>query len=319
MKNTNILFITGGLGNQLFQLAYGLSVTHGQLLIDPVHGHPRNSKSGVPDLLEFTLPSNTTVCTRTYSNFISRVLGYNLRLGIIPNKVEKIKIFKFFVNLVSSAVISLHYRRKLKVRIATGVGFDPDIDLDTTEKIIIGYFQSFMWLRHDDVKTLMQSIRPRNPSNKFLQLLSEISAEPTLILHLRLGDYLHEPAFGTPDPKYFQEGLTRLQDELGNLRVWAFSDQPELGRLLLETDVGINLSWVDDEGLTSSETLELMRHGAGFLMANSTFSWWAAMLRHNESAPVIAPTPWFKDMEEPYLLIPPEWIRIEAYHNNLHL
>jgi hypothetical protein len=137
-----------------------------------------------------------------------------------------------------------------------------------------------------------------------------------LILHLRLGDYLNEPAFGTPDPKYFQDGLTRLRDELGNFRVWAFSDQPELARALLKTEVGVNLSWVDDEGLTSSETLELMRHGAGFLLANSTFSWWAAMLRHSESAPVIAPTPWFKDMEEPYLLIPPEWIRLVAYYNN---
>lgn len=316
MNNTNILFLTGGLGNQLFQLAHGLSVTRGQLLIDPIHGHPRNSKSGVPDLLEFTLPSNTAVCTNAYSNFISRVLGYNLRLGIIPNKVEKIKAFKFFVNLVSSGVTSLHYRRKLKVRIATGVGFDPNLDSYATGKIIIGYFQSFMWLRDDDVKTRMQSIRPRNPSNRFLQLLSEISAEPTLILHVRLGDYLNEPAFGTPDLKYFQEGLTRLRDELGNLRVWAFSDQPELAQLLLETEVWMNLSWVDDEGLTSSETLELMRQGAGFLMANSTFSWWAAMLRHNESAPVIAPTPWFKEMEEPYLLIPPEWIRLAAYYNN---
>jgi hypothetical protein len=316
MNNMNILFLTGGLGNQLFQLAHGLSVTRGRLLIDPVHGHPRISKSGVPDLFEFTLPSETAVCNQAYSNFISRVLGYNLRLGIIPNKVEKIRAFKFLVILVSSAAISLHYRRKLKVRIATGVGFDPSLDLDTTEKMIIGYFQSFMWLRNNEVKTLMRSIQPRNPSSKYLQLLTEISVEPTLILHLRLGDYLNEPAFGTPDPKYFQDGLTRLRDELGNFRVWAFSDQPELARLLLKTEVGGNLSWVDDEGLTSSETLELMRHGAGFLLANSTFSWWAAMLRHSESAPVIAPTPWFKDMEEPYLLIPPEWIRLVAYYNN---
>jgi hypothetical protein len=316
MNNSNILFLTGGLGNQLFQLAYGLSVTSGQLLIDPVHGHPRNSKSGIPDLFEFTLPVETVVCTRTYSHFISRVLGYNLRLGIVPSSVEKIRAFRWLVNLMSSIASSLHYRSKLKVQIASGVGFDPSIGSDTTGKVIIGYFQSFMWLRDEELKKRMRNIQPKNPSDRFSQLLTEISLEPTLILHLRLGDYLNEPAFGTPNSKYFKDGLTRLRDELGNLRVWAFSDQADLAGLLLGTEVGINLSWVDDEGLTSSETLELMRQGAGFLLANSTFSWWAAMLRHNESAPVIAPTPWFKDMEEPYLLIPPEWIRLEAYNDN---
>lgn len=316
MKNANILFLTGGLGNQLFQLAYGLSVTRGKLMIDPVHGHPRYSKSGIPDLFEFTLPIKTAVCTKTYSNFTSRVLGYNLRVGIIPNKVEKVPGFRFLVNIVSSFVTSLHFRKKLRLQIATGVGFDPSIDFDTTDKFIIGYFQSFMWLRDEDLKTQMQSIQPKNPSDKFLQLRSEISLEPTLILHLRLGDYLKEPAFGTPDPRYFKDGLSRLRDELGNLRVWAFSDQPELASILLGFDGGVNLSWVDDEGLTSGETLELMRHGAGFLLANSTFSWWAAMLRHNEFAPVIAPNPWFKEMEEPYLLIPPDWIRLTAYHGS---
>jgi hypothetical protein len=316
MKNANILFLTGGLGNQLFQLAYGLSVTRDELLIDLVHGHPRCSKSGIPDLFEFTLPAKTAVCTQTYSNFISRVLGYNLRLGIIPNNVEKVPGFRFLANIVSSFVTSLYFRKKLRLQIATGVGFDPSIDFDTTDKFIIGYFQSFMCLRDEDLKIRMQSIQPKNPSDKFLQLRSEISLEPTLILHLRLGDYLKEPAFGTPDARYFKDGLSRLRDKLGNLRVWAFSDQPELAHILMGCEGGVNLSWVDDEGLTSSETLELMRHGAGYLLANSTFSWWAAMLRHNESAPVIAPTPWFKEMEEPYLLIPPDWIRLTAYYDN---
>jgi hypothetical protein len=196
------------------------------------------------------------------------------------------------------------------------VGFDSSVDHYTKDKLIIGYFQTFMWLRNTELKMRMQKIQPRNPSERFAELLGEISVEPTLILHMRLGDYLNEPAFGTPDLKYFQDGLTRLWGELGNLRVWAFSDQPELARLLLGTELGANLSWVDDAGLTSSETLELMRYGAGFVMANSTFSWWAAMLRHDESAPVIAPVPWFKEMEEPYLLIPPEWIRLAAYYDN---
>ena len=53
---SNILLLTGGLGNQLFQLSFGLAVTRGDLLLELKLGNPRCNTEGLPDLLDFTLP-----------------------------------------------------------------------------------------------------------------------------------------------------------------------------------------------------------------------------------------------------------------------
>ena len=52
--------LTGGLGNQLFQLAAGLSATKkGVLYLHWSLGKPRISESGLPEIASFNLPKNT--------------------------------------------------------------------------------------------------------------------------------------------------------------------------------------------------------------------------------------------------------------------
>jgi len=58
---------------------------------------------------------------------------------------------------------------------------------------------------------------------------------------------------------------------------------------------------------SSASTLEAMRFGRGYVIANSTFSWWGAYLSHTDHAEVIAPDPWFQGMDSPDSLIPRNW------------
>jgi hypothetical protein len=65
--------------------------------------------------------------------------------------------------------------------------------------------------------------------------------------------------------------------------------------------------------LTSAETLEIMRLGKAYIIANSTFSWWGAMLSKSENPLVICPDIWFKSQAEPLDLIPSSWKRVPAW------
>lgn len=311
-QKSNILFLTGGLGNQLFQLGFGLSATREKLFLETVNGNPRVSKFKHPDILDFKLPDRIEFLKPRRSKFISKVLSYNLRIEIVPTRVESHVWVRRLVRFASIPFISFHFRRILQMQVCRGVGFDSKSPNSISSRVIVGYFQSFKWLNNETTKEL-KSISISNPSDLFLELLESIKFKPTYVVHVRLGDYLQDTKFGTPSPEYFKGALDLLKDFKGDARIWGFSDEPEKASKILEEAGVSEIFWVPALVLSSAETLQLMREGSGFVIANSTFSWWAAMLRHDESAPVIAPQPWFSGMEEPDLLIPPNWVRKRAF------
>ncbi len=65
------------------------------------------------------------------------------------------------------------------------------------------------------------------------------------------------------------------------------------------------------EGLSEIEDLNLMANCKHNIIANSSFSWWAAWLNPNIEKKVIAPKKWFTDEENESLIgIPSSWTRI---------
>jgi hypothetical protein len=312
-KNSNILFLTGGLGNQLFQLSFGIAVTRGDLLLDLKLGNPRCNSMGLPDLLDFTLPENVTPLNSKSSKFMSRLIGYNLRIGVVPRRIEKNKTFVILINYISGLLISIHYRRWLTLYVSKGVGHSSQPFADVKNKLIIGYFQNSSWLNQGDVRKSMESITIKNPSFEYLRLLDKIKVNPTTIIHVRLGDYLQEPNFGIPNVNYVESALRLIHKTSEVNMVWGFSDEPEKAIEFLKNIDVKEIFWVPTNLLNTAETFGLMREGSGYVIANSTFSWWAAALRYNQASQVVCPEPWFAAMEEPTELVPSEWSRIEAY------
>ena len=129
---------------------------------------------------------------------------------------------------------------------------------------------------------------------------------------MRLGDYLSEGGFGIPGQNYYQEAISRqLSDDKFN-KIWLFSDEPEKAVKFLPKDLGVGLRVIEPSDLSSAETLEIMRYGHGYVIGNSTFSWWGAFLSHSENPRVCYPYPWFKDHKAPRNLMPKEWEGLNA-------
>jgi hypothetical protein len=61
LKKKVTLFLTGGLGNQLFQYAAALSRNVDTITFDCVLGAPRKNKNGKPDIFDFELPTVTKI------------------------------------------------------------------------------------------------------------------------------------------------------------------------------------------------------------------------------------------------------------------
>ncbi len=53
--------------------------------------------------------------------------------------------------------------------------------------------------------------------------------------------------------------------------------------------------------------INLMRHCAHAITANSTFSWWGAWLINSQERVVVAPVTWFTDGRSVAGLVPADW------------
>jgi hypothetical protein len=286
--------LVGGLGNQLFgyfageylRASFGLNVN----FIPSIQSH------GV-----FGLPSSL------------------LDLGIHPlhlatqpqirSATVKRKMYSLGVRLgVGESLLS----SKLSVFRSEEVGFDSKVSRVNPGTLVEGYFQSYKYTDYVSDKTGPLVISIKTPTPWLSSQLIKVSEERPIMVHVRRGDYRNLSAtYGNLDSRYYIEGIEILREKLGSRPVWAFSDEiddvkSELGNKLPKSTVYV----AQPRDSSAAEALYLMSLGSGSVISNSTFSWWSAKLRHG--GPTVAPQSWFKALQEPLDLIPPDWTRIPS-------
>jgi glycosyltransferase involved in cell wall biosynthesis len=311
-QDSIIISVTGGLGNQLFQIAAANALSSPNVP-DAVFGLgiPRKSSAGKPDILDFNTHGIIGRSDlRTANLFFQKVAGFNLRMGVSPRRYE-INIFKSAIRMISNSVLSVYVRKRVSVISAKGVGYD-NLVLTSRSHFLFGYFQSYKWITQPKVINKFKNIHLMNESRIVNSYLDSSAGLRVLGIHIRLGDYKVESDFGILSQEYYQNSLNAISSKVSYDRIWIFSDEPQLASSIHSFSTMIPIEWIDNTNLSASETLQLFRRCDGYIIANSSFSWWAAMLSQAVNPIVIAPTKWFRNLEDPKELIPPSWLRVNS-------
>jgi len=304
--------LTGGLGNQFFQLSAAIDVSSNCLVsVISSLGNPRINSANLAEIQSFDFDKKITFLnTYKFNRFMSKVVGYRLRSGIWPKKMEKNYLWKKISEIASSILLSFYLRERITVVSATQVGFE-NIPINYRKKsILVGYFQSSYWALNARTSKVMKSMTFPNPGAELKELKRLALSEEPLIVHVRLADYRNEPTFGLLSKNYYAQAINAHVVDRPVTNLWVFSDEISEAKDLLPSEWHSRTRWIQEVDGSTASTFEAMRLGKGYIIANSTFSWWAATLSHTDNPMVIAPDPWFIGQAQPTGLIPPNWTLI---------
>jgi len=300
MRKKFITFnLTGGIGNQLFGYVAGL-------YISKLKGFEvRFDLSAINK--SFT-KHGSTISSLQFEEMYKSTTGNEVKR---TNQIFTDKLLNFEIQ---SRLPFLRFLNKpLKVHMAKEVGFDPTLESVTAGSTVIGYFQTYKYLFKLMELGYHHGLSLLNPSDEFNKLLAESKINSPLMVHIRRGDYLKLPRIGTLSFEYYKKAIETLLDEfnLGDCEIWIFSDDIKQVENRFPKSQELNIRFIHElQNLDPAESLVLMANGSGNVISNSTYSWWAAI--SNNSSRVIAPSKWFKDMEDPRELIPKNWISIRS-------
>ncbi len=287
MKEKHItVHIIGGLGNQLFQIA--TAIAYGQkndsrLLID-------NYSYETYKLHDYLL---------TCFSIEADEIRYNLKkklMFIFAKLLNKLKIHCCFFGIYSEKDML----------------YDNSLMDKKRCKYLTGYFQSYKYFNFAK-NTLRSNFEIKSEyKSKNIALLEKIKNSNSVMVHVRRGDYatnkVTKEKHGLCSVSYYKTAIGYISTIVEKPVFFIFTNDMEWCKNNFELE---DVQYIAGSRETTIEDFDLMRECKYHIIANSTFSWWAAYLSYEESKKVVYPSPWFNILEfNENDLIPAEWYAI---------
>jgi hypothetical protein len=172
----------------------------------------------------------------------------------------------------------------------------------------VGYWQYLPYII-SVISTLKKEfvVKEEFYNENFLALREKIVNCESVSLHVRRGDYVWQKGFHDLPFHYYVRALCLVPGEL-----FVFSDDIAWCRdKFKESYFQRNITFVQ---LDDYLDFELMRSCTHNVCANSTFSFWAALMNNNPSKMVVTPFKWLGDnVIGDEKRFPKEWIKISDY------
>ena len=193
-------------------------------------------------------------------------------------------------------------------------GFDNSVHSLTGSLIVRGYWQSEKYFLNNAtvIRSDFQFRAP--PTVENAKYLERIGGVTSVAVHVRRGDYVSNAKtncnHGTCSAGYYVASANIMRQKVGDLKYFVFSDDPDWAERNLHLPGPTEIVRIN-HGRADFEDMRLMSACKHFIIANSSFSWWAAWLGVHPGKVVIAPKRWFSihhaDTRD---LLPDTWIKV---------
>lgn len=289
--------LQGGLGNQMFQYAFGKALAI--QLNTPLY----------LDASAFSLAStNIDITPRAYE------LGvFSTQNLLWPNRANSI----FFPSQNIVDKIWHQIKRRLGIN---ALLYEQKLGYDSTifgkakkNSYLVGYWQShhyFSAYRNE----LLSDFNFNLSVIQHFPYLQKIQREVAISIHIRRGDYANnqqvQSVHGLLPMTYYQSAVQEMEQQVSGDKTWfVFSDDLAWCKVAFE--------WLDSVVFCETEAMPiwydmfLMSKCKHHIIANSSYSWWGAWLATYKKQFVIAPAQWFVSLPSATLQMhPPEWCLI---------
>jgi len=279
-----IVRICGGLGNQMFQYAFGryLSFKHNKdLLIDASFFKNKNSNR------EIGISKLNVHCKISLDAYKTQKYFKNPTIN---------KYFNYFLlnfNIYSESKVS---------------NFKKDL-LKKNKGYFDGYWQTEKYF-YPIRDILIEEFKPKHISLEIIDLIHKIQNTNSISLHIRKADYLYvinSGIYANCSTSYYMNSINLMLNKFSNAVFYIFTDD------LNWVNNNLNFTNIKHEFVSKDpiEDLYIMSKCKHNIISNSTFSWWSAWLNEYSKKVVIAPLFWFTEKSQiSYNIVPDSWIRI---------
>ncbi len=287
--------IGGGLGNQMFDYVFGLYL----------------KEKYNEEVVFYEVQDKRNPHKYSLSN-------YKIHINILP--FETIK--KHFLSRGNRFL----YRIERKVLtyypfINRSIFIEPNLlfqeNIHSSAVVHEGYWQSYRYLLKSFESNLKTDFVLKKNLWKNHPMIKNIENTNSVSLHIRRGDYLKEGnklIYAQCSKAYYEDALERILSKTSNPQLFIFSNDINWAIENLKFKYDVPMHFIDNSKIEDNTHLDflLMRNCKHNIIANSTFSWWAAWLNENPDKMVFAPKDWYVGEMNEFTkeLIPSDWSRI---------
>jgi hypothetical protein len=168
------------------------------------------------------------------------------------------------------------------------------------------YFERISNLLHDEFKLKEDSVEHN------YGLECEIKDSTSIGVHIRRGDYVTNiksaKYHGICSMDYYNDSFEYMSKIISNPKYFIFSD--DINWAINNIKINYPIRFISTNMKIPHYDLSLLSLCKHQIIANSSFSWWAAWLNKNLNKIVIAPKKWFTKDKDANDLCPTNWIKL---------